>query len=73
MYSQCRYLMKMQDYWVTCIALSWNDNVLSAYGIVFAKQRKRGRKLRNFAPKSAIHLFQNSSFSKMEQVESNTS
>ena len=52
--------------------LSWNDNVLSIYRVAFAGERERDRKQRNLAPKNAIHLFQNLSFSKMEEVESDT-
>ena len=62
--------MEIQNHCVARIVLSWNDNVLSAYRIAFVGESKRGRKQRDFAPKNAIHLFQNSSISKMEKVES---
>ena len=48
---------------VACIALSWNDNVLSAYHIAFAGECKRGRKQCDFAPQTQSILFQNSLFS----------
>ena len=56
----------MFDDCVAPIALSWNDNVLSAYCIAFAGERKRGRKQRDFAPKNAIHFVSKHSFQKVE-------
>ena len=41
----------MFDHCVPSIALSWNNNVLSAYYIDFAGERERGRKQRNFVSK----------------------
>ena len=64
--------MKIWDHYVARIVLSWNDNVSSVYPVAFAGERERGRKQHDFAPKNAIHLFQNSSFFKMEEVESDT-
>ena len=52
--------------------MSTNDKFSSAYRIAFAGERERGRKQRDFVPKNAIHLFQNSSFSRMEEVELDT-
>ena len=55
LYSQCRYLLQMFDDCRAPIAVPWNDNV-SAYCIVFAGERKRGRKQCDFAPKNTIHF-----------------
>ena len=44
------------DHCIACIALSWNDNVLSAYRIAFVGERERGRKQRDFAIKNAIRF-----------------
>ena len=62
----------MLDHCLARIALSWNDIVSSAHCIAFAGERERDRKKRNFAPTTQSILFQNSSFSKMKQVESDT-
>ena len=72
MYSQCCCVMKMFDHCVARISLSWNDNVSSAYRINFVGERERGRKQRGFPPKNAIHLVQNLSLFKTEQVQSDT-
>ena len=67
LYSQCWYLLKIFDHYVARIALFWNDDVLSAYRIAFAVERKRGRKQRTILhPKTQSILFQNSSFSKKQ-------
>ena len=52
--------------------MSTYDKFSSAYRIAFAGERERGRKQSDFAPKNAIHLFQNSLFSRLEEVELNT-
>ena len=54
----------MLDHIVVRIALSWNDNVSSEYRIAFAGKHERGRKQRDFAPKTQHILFQNSSIAK---------
>ena len=51
LYRQCWYLIKMFDHCVARIALSWNDNVLSAHRIAFAGERKRGKKAARFSTK----------------------
>ena len=61
----------MFDSCVACIALSWNDNVSSAYCTAFAGKRERGRKQRDFAPKSALHFV--SKLIILQKVESLTS
>ena len=48
--------MKMFDHCGACIALSWNDSVLSAYRIAFSGKRERGRKQHDFGPKNTIHF-----------------
>ena len=54
----------MPDHCVACFALSWNDNVSSAYRIAFAGERERDRKQRDFAPKNAIYLLKTHHFPK---------
>ena len=56
----------MFDYCVACIALSWNDNVSSAYRIASAGEREPGRKQRDFAPKNAIHFSKHFIFQKVK-------
>ena len=51
LYSQCWYLMEMFDNCITRIALSWNNNVSSAYRIAFAGERERGKKAAPFCTK----------------------
>ena len=48
--------MKMFDQCVARIALSRNDNVLSAYRVAFEGEREQVRKQHDFAPKNAIHF-----------------
>ena len=53
-----------RDHCVARIALSWNDNVSSAYRIAFAGERERDGKQHDFAPKtqsicSKLIIFQN--------------
>ena len=74
---QVNTFMKMLHHYVAFIAPSWNDNdVRLVYCIAFVGERERGRKQCDFAPlpqkKTQYVLFQNSTFSKMEQVESDT-
>ena len=60
----------MFDHCVVHIALSWNDNVSSAYRIALAGERERGSKLRDFARKNAIHFV--SKLIIFQQAESDT-
>ena len=46
----------MFDHCAARLALSWNDDVSSAYRIAFAGERERGTKQRDLAPKNAIHF-----------------
>ena len=61
--------MKMSDHRVAWFALSWNDNVLSAYRIAFAGERERDTKQRDFTPKNAIHLFKTHHFPKWKKYD----
>ena len=77
MFAQCTvkgwYLMKIFDpHCVACIAVSSNNSVSSAYRNAFAEKANEAESSAILHQKTKSILSQNSSFSKMEQVESHT-